>query len=194
MYDETGKEIQMSGDMGVNSEKKHFKGNIFLIGFMGTGKSTVARAFARYHGMDIIEMDEMIEERHAMSIADIFKQRGEEFFRQEETGLLREIRDKNNKIVSCGGGVPLREENVEEMKKSGKVVLLTATPQTILERVKDGNNRPLLENNKRLEAIAELLQQRKEAYERAADIVVSTEKKTVREICQEVMEKIEREG
>lgn len=178
----------------MNKEKKQFDGNIFLIGFMGTGKSTVARAFAKYHAMDVVEMDERIEERNVMSISDIFKHRGELFFRREETELLREIGTQKNKIVSCGGGVPMREENVAEMKKSGKVVLLTATPQTVLERVKDGHNRPLLENNKQLETIEELMGQRKTAYEKAADIVVSTEKKEALEICQEIMEKINREG
>ena len=122
--------------------------NIFLIGFMGTGKSTVAACLSNDYGMEIIEMDQMIVEREEMSIPDIFAQKGEPYFRDAETNLLIEIQSKENAVVSCGGGVALREKNVEEMKKSGKIVLLNAKPETILERVKDDDNRPLLRGNK----------------------------------------------
>ena len=89
----------------------------FLIGFMGVGKSTVSKALQRTFAMDVVEMDEIIAKRNGMSISEIFELHGEEYFRNEETELLRESRAKKNMIVSCGGGVPMRQVNVDEMIK-----------------------------------------------------------------------------
>ena len=167
-----------------------FDFNIFLIGFMGVGKSTISSALESTFAMDVIEMDEIIAKQNGMSISEIFELHGEEYFRNEETELLRESRSKKNMIVSCGGGVPMREVNVQEMKKSGKVVLLTAKPETILERVKGNHDRPLLENNKNVDYITELMEKRRPAYEAAADIVISTDGKTAYEICEEIITKV----
>lgn len=84
----------------------------------------------------------------------------------------------------------MRERNVAEMKKNGKVVLLTAKPETILERVKNDHGRPLLEGNKNVEFIADLMEKRREKYEAAADIVIETDGKTKQEICEELIQKI----
>ena len=97
--------------------------NLYLIGFMGSGKSTVARELQTAHGMKLVEMDEQIAEDAGMSIPDIFATRGEAAFREMETELLREIGRGANTVISCGGGVAMRPENVELMKKSGKIVL-----------------------------------------------------------------------
>lgn len=164
--------------------------NIFLIGFMGSGKSTVASCLSKDYGMEIIEMDQIIVEREGMSIPDIFAQKGEPYFRDAETNLLIEIQSEENKVVSCGGGVVLREKNVEEMKKSGKIVLLNAKPETILERVKADDNRPLLHGNKNVEFISNMMEQRRLKYEGAADFVVQTDGKTADVICKEIIEKI----
>ena len=93
--------------------------NIFLIGFMGSGKSTVASCLAHNYNLNIVEMDQMIVEQEGMSIPDIFAQKGEAYFRDAETELLIAIGKEQNKVVSCGGGVVLRERNIAEMKKSG---------------------------------------------------------------------------
>lgn len=167
--------------------------NIMLIGFMGTGKSTVAACMNREYGMDVVEMDEVIAAREKLSIPEIFKNYSEEYFRDAETKLVMELKDKDNKIVSCGGGVVLRDKNVEEMKKAGVIVLLTATPQTILSRVRDDENRPLLQGNKNVDAIQKLLEARSTRYMEAADIVVSTDGKSASEICCEIMEKMQEE-
>ena len=129
------------------------KKNIFLIGFMGAGKSTVARYLHRQQGMNWLEMDKEIERKEGMPVSEIFRLRGEEYFRERETELLLSLADKENTVVSCGGGVPLRACNVEAMKKSGIVVFLTARPETILDRVKDSHERPLLEGHKDVEYI-----------------------------------------
>ena len=110
-----------------------------------------------------------------MSISDIFETYGEEYFRNMETNLLIEMQEKKNVIISCGGGVAMRERNVAEMKKNGRVVLLTAHPQTILDRVKDSDDRPLLNGHKNVEYIEQLMEARREKYEAAADIVVDTD-------------------
>lgn len=162
--------------------------NIFLIGFMGCGKSAVSTYMSKEYGMDIVEMDEEIVRRERMSIPQIFEEKGEAYFRDAESQLLQEIETQNNKVISCGGGVILREKNVESMKKSGKIVLLTAEPETILERVKDDDNRPLLKGNKNVGYIKELLEKRYPYYKKAADIVVKTDDKMIEDICKEILE------
>ena len=168
--------------------------NIFLIGYMGTGKSTVAAYMAKQYGMEVLEMDQMIVDREGMSISDIFAKHGEAYFRDIETKLLIEIQTQENKVVSCGGGVVLREQNVEEMRKGGSIVLLSAKAETILERVKDDHSRPLLQGNKNIEFINDMLEKRRPKYESAADIVIETDAKQVADICNEIFEQIEREG
>lgn len=167
-----------------------FNYNIVLIGFMGTGKSTVSFYLKKAFGMEVVEMDQIISERQGMSISDIFETYGEAYFRDLETELLIEMQSRTNVVISCGGGVPMRERNVTEMKKNGKVVLLTARPETILERVKNDHGRPLLEGNKNVGFIADLMEKRREKYEAAADITIETDYKTKQEICEELIQKI----
>lgn len=140
--------------------------------------------------MDIIEMDQIIEKREHMSVSDIFEVKGEEYFRNLETELLIETQGRKNTIISCGGGVAMRERNVEEMKKNGRVVLLTAKPETILERVKENESRPLLEGKKNVEDIQNLMEKRRARYEAAADVIVATDDKTVLQICEELIQKL----
>lgn len=164
--------------------------NLVLIGFMGAGKSTVAQNLSSLFSMEIVEMDQVIAQREGMSIPEIFASRGEEYFRNLETNLLKELQSQKNKIVSCGGGAALRPENVAEMKKNGKVILLTASPETILERVKSDNSRPVLNGKKNVEDIAALMEQRREKYEAAADLIISTDSKTIQEICREIIQNL----
>lgn len=168
--------------------------NVFLIGFMGSGKSTIASYLAENYGMEIMDMDQLIVEREGMAIPDIFAQKGEPYFRDAETSLLIEIQGEQNKVVSCGGGVVLRDENVQAMKKSGQVVLLNAKPETILERVKDDDNRPLLWGNKNVQFIRDMMEKRQPKYEAAADLVIHTDGKSADEICKEIIEMINKTG
>mgnify|MGYP000260234721 FL=1 len=165
--------------------------NIFLIGFMGAGKSTISDYLSTMFDMKLVEMDQEIVEREEMSIPDIFATYGEEYFRNLETNLLKELQEGENCIISCGGGVAMREQNVVEMKKNGRVVLLTATPETIYERVKDSNDRPVLNGRKNVKGISELMEQRREKYEAAADIVINTDDKTVLQICEELVQRLQ---
>lgn len=166
------------------------KDTIFLIGFMGAGKSTIAECLRQNYGRRVVEMDQRIEEQEQMAISKIFEEKGEDYFRGLETKLLQELQGQNNLVVSCGGGVPLRTCNVEVMRKSGYVIFLTAKPETIYQRVKNSHNRPLLENNKNIPFITSLMEERRRWYEAAADYLVATDHRTAEEICREIIEKI----
>lgn len=163
--------------------KKH----IYLIGFMGTGKSTVSRRLKKRLQVKEFEMDAEIVREAGMSINEIFKQCGEECFRERETQLLQKISYLPPCIVSCGGGAVLRQENVELMKKSGIIVLLTASPQTIYHRVKNSKDRPILNGHMDVDYIAALMEKRRVVYEAASDISVSTDGKTPEQIAEEIL-------
>ncbi len=163
------------------------KKNIFLIGFMGAGKSTIAKALQRELDMSLVEMDARIVEEQGMSINEIFDRYGEDRFRDIESRLVLEICKEGDCVVSCGGGVVVRPQNVETMKKNGKIVFLTATPETIYERVKNSTDRPVLNGHMNVEYIAALMEKRRALYEAAADIRIATDGKTRNEICREIM-------
>lgn len=161
--------------------------NIFLIGFMGAGKSTIAKELQGKLHMNLVEMDARIVEEQGMSINDIFAKYGEDHFRDIESQLVLDIGSEGNTIVSCGGGVVVRSQNVENMKKSGKIIFLSATPETIYERVKHSTDRPILNGNMNVEYIATLMEKRRALYEAAADVKISVDNKTVADVCDEIV-------
>lgn len=162
--------------------------NIFLIGFMGSGKSTVASCLSNFCGMKVLEMDARIAEQEGMSIPNIFAQKGETYFRDAETRLLTEIEPNQGLVISCGGGVVLREENVRKMREKGCIVLLAATPETILERVRGDRNRPLLSGKQDVSSIHGMMESRRLRYEAAAEYTIQTDGKSAEEIAKEIME------
>ena len=164
------------------------KGNLFFIGFMGVGKSTIARMVAKEINARLIEMDETIEAEEGSSINEIFAAKGEEYFRDLETALIERISEQEGMVVSCGGGAVLRPQNLELMKKSGKIIYLSATPETIFRRVRYSNNRPLLRDNMNVEYITQLMERRIGIYEQAADVIIVTDDKNKPEILAEVLE------
>ena len=161
--------------------------NIYLIGFMGSGKSSAAGYLHRTQNMPLYEMDEMIVRKENMAIPEIFASKGEAYFRDLETEVLKEAAAEDSAVVSCGGGVVLRDLNVEIMKKSGKIILLEASPETILNRVASNHNRPLLEGKKNVKDIQKMMDERRTAYETAADIHIKTDGKSVKQICREIV-------
>jgi len=167
--------------METNKQK-----NIFLIGFMGCGKSTIARLLAEETTLELVEMDETIEKEENRSINEIFATDGENYFRDLESQLIVRIADKGGMIVSCGGGAILREENVWNMKKNGTVIYLSATPETIYQRVKNSTNRPLLNGNMNVGYIGELMSKRVDKYEHAADVTICVDEKSKLQILEEV--------
>ncbi|WP_312654076.1 shikimate kinase [Aminipila sp.] len=168
----------------------NFNKHIYLIGFMGTGKSQVSKELGDVMELKVLDTDTFIEDISGISIPEIFEQKGEDYFRTIETKVLQKIATSDSSIVSCGGGIAVKDENVEIMKKSGKVILLTASAENIYIRVKSDTQRPLLKNNMNVKYIEGLMKKRQAAYEKAADIIVNTDDKDILQICQEIVLKL----
>lgn len=161
--------------------------HIFLIGFMGCGKSRNGSRLAYMTGAKLMEMDQEIVNQQGMPIAEIFEKCGERYFRDLETELLKKLKDRNPMIISCGGGVVLRDENVRLMKEMGTIVLLTAEAETIYQRVRTSTARPILNGNMNLDYIRELMDKRQSKYEAAADVTIATDGKQSEDVCKEIM-------
>ncbi len=168
--------------------------NIVLIGYMGSGKSSIAACINKLTGMKTFEMDALIEEREHMTISEIFEKHGEQYFRDKETALLSELTGMENVVVSCGGGTPLREENRDILKKAGVVVWLKADANTIYERIKNAKDRPLLNGNMTVSHIKEMMESRKDKYEACAGFCIDTDGLTPDEIARLIIEKTEAES
>lgn len=169
-----------------------YRGNIYLIGFMGCGKSTVSNFLSLKLGIPEIDTDIRIEEEQGLEIADIFDKYGEDYFRGLENKLLEKMMGEKNCIVACGGGMAVRDDNVVMMKKSGIVVMLTAEAKTIYNRVSHSDSRPLLKNHMDIEYIKELMSKRIDAYTKAADIIIRTDEFNPREIAEQISRRIMR--
>lgn len=156
---------------------------LYFIGFMGSGKTTISKTLCKKTGAKWIDVDREIEKAEKRKITDIFAQDGEDYFRQVETKTLREIANRpQSLVVSCGGGTPLRDENIEIMRQSGEIIWLSAAPQTIFEHVRYSKNRPILNGHMNVAYISELLEKRLPYYEKAGDFVVKTDGRSVDEI------------
>jgi shikimate kinase len=122
-----------------------------------------------------------------MKIHEMFDLYGEAYFREIETKAVYEIQDRKNTIFSCGGGVVLRKENIEALKRNGLVVLLQAEGETIYERIKDDCTRPLLKNQMAVSTIVQRIGERKQKYHDAADFIIDTNDKDIPAVCQEIV-------
>ncbi|XOB66029.1 shikimate kinase [Deferribacteres bacterium DY0037] len=164
--------------------------NIYLIGFMGTGKSSVGRLLAEDLGASYVDTDQMVIEKTGREITNIFEEDSEEDFRRLETEVLSEVVDKENLVVSTGGGIVVTMGNLEAMKQTGFVVTLIADANTILERISsDETCRPLLEVEEPFEEIKRLLFERASFYINAHHIV-DTSDITPREAADCILEKL----
>ena len=166
--------------------------NIILEGFMGSGKSTVSELLSDRLSLELMDTDACIEQTEGRSISSIFDEDGEEAFRDMETELLTMIAEDHlrDMVISLGGGMPVREENRQLLKESGKVVYLKASPETIYERVKGDTTRPLLQSADPLARIKELLDKRSAVYDEAADLIIETDGKTPEEIVSEIINEL----
>ncbi len=164
--------------------------NIVLCGMMGVGKSSVGIRIAELTGRRWYDTDIVITDRHGR-ISDIFEYYGETHFRSLETGVVRELADKDGLVISTGGGLVLKPENNELLKRNGKIVFLRATFETLLARVRADDARPLLKDTgKTAERLLELLSERLPVYEAVADCIVDTDGKSVDEVAREILEKV----
>ena len=165
---------------------------LFLIGFMGAGKTSIARRLARSCGLASIDMDTFIVRREGREISDIFAENGEAAFREIETQVLQEIAAMDdNLVVSCGGGIVTKPENLEIMSNSGYVLHLLVTADQAAERITNTSSRPLFDN---IDSARERCIARMPLYEQAADLTVDTAGKTVAQIAGEIKRKLEEEG
>jgi shikimate kinase len=149
------------------------KPNLYLVGFMGTGKSAVGRRVAEKLGFHFIDVDQAIEEEEGLSITQLFDLKGEESFRELERNFIESGHPDSNCVVSCGGGLSVPDGMPELLKKKGVAVCLWATPEVIYERTKENSTRPLLNVTDPLSSIRKLLEQREPRY-RATGNLVST--------------------
>jgi shikimate kinase len=163
--------------------------NIFLIGFMGAGKTSVAGMLAKKLQLSFCDLDETIEKELEMKIPAIFSTHGEEFFRDAESKLLRAVAQRGGQVIATGGGVVLREENWEVMEREGVTIYLKAPAVVLYNRVKNNTSRPLLQVDNPFEKVQELLSTRIPLYEKA-DLIVDTEHITSQEIVKEIIEKL----
>ena len=166
--------------------------NIILEGFMGSGKSTVSELISDKLELELIDTDEAIEEAEGRKISEIFEQDGEEAFRDMETELMEMVISEHMRetVISLGGGLPVREKNRELLKRAGKVVYLRTSPETVYDRLKGDDTRPLLKSENPLARIKELQDKRGKIYEEAADIIVDTDGKTPAEVADEIISAI----
>ena len=164
--------------------------NIILIGFMGSGKTTVGTKLSYRKRVPFYDTDKLIEQKEKRTISDIFAQEGEEAFRKMETALLQRLTKKRSNaaaIFSVGGGTPLREENRSLLHKLGKVIYLKVKPETVYERLKNDTTRPLLQGKDPMEKIQTLMEQREEKYLDVADMVLLCDDLTVEEIVEQII-------
>ena len=143
----------------------------FLCGFMGSGKSTIAKQLAQFSGTEHIDLDDYIVERENNSIPEIFAQYGEEYFRQAEIDSLGELCESKFTVIALGGGTLMRQENISVCKKYGKIIFLDIDFDSCYKRIKDDKNRPLVTKNSENE-LRNIFNMRCDIYKKASDIIV----------------------
>ena len=148
--------------------------NIVLIGFMGSGKSTVGRIVARKLRFRFLDTDKFVEERARMSIPEIFKRHEEAYFRERETAVLESLLGVRHHVFATGGGVVTQPGNIPILRQLGLVVLLKADPEVIYRRVSRNTQRPLLQAGNPRERVLEMMAVRQPLYERAAQFQVDS--------------------
>ncbi len=159
--------------------------NIYLVGFMGTGKSSVGRQLAKDKGCSFVDLDELIELKEQRRIADIFAKEGEGHFRKIEKKMLKQVSSQDGFVVACGGGIVLDKDNIKLMKATGRMVCLSATPEEILKRVSANKERPLLNVREPKKRINLLLKMRAPYYMQA-DKTVDTSGIPVRQVAKKI--------
>ena len=178
--------------MREEEEASFAEPNLVLIGFMGVGKSRIGPMCARRLGYAFRDSDHEIEAQAGCSVAEFFAREGEAAFRALERQVIAELAARRGLVIATGGGTVLDPENVARLRETGRVVLLTATPRAILQRVGDPKTRPLLANSPDpLKRIRELLAQRTPCYEKAAHYTLSAMKKTPGKITSEILALLE---
>ncbi|MCI7812647.1 MAG: shikimate kinase [Lachnospiraceae bacterium] len=165
--------------------------HIILIGFMGSGKTSVGHHLSEALSLPFLDTDEEIEKNSQMKITDIFSQYGERYFRNLETETLEKLsEDQDRKVISVGGGLPVEKVNQPYLKEMGSVIFLEAKEDTLVTRLQGDTTRPMLKGADLRERIRTLMAQRQEAYDKVADFHIQTDEKTFEEIIEEIVRKM----
>lgn len=166
--------------------------NIILIGMRGSGKTTVAKLLSQKLNKEYVELDELVVKRVGLTIPEIVEKYGWDFFRNKESEIVKEISSSDSKIVSTGGGVVTRPQNVDALKRNGLFIFLNASLETLIKRVGENLHRPALTNKKTLrEEIEEILKQREKQYKKAADEVIDTDDLNPIEVTDKIISRME---
>ncbi len=164
--------------------------NIALTGFMGSGKSAVSKTLGRLTGYHVVDVDSEVQDQAGKTIQEIFDSEGEQAFRDMEMKAVARIAEGKNQIISTGGGVVLKRENMDALRRGGVIVNLKVSAETVHERTRHNSHRPLLQVDDPLERIRQMLAEREEFY-KDADIVIDTDDMSVMQVAEEILESIE---
>jgi len=160
--------------------------NLYFVGFMGVGKTTLTEATGKLRQIPYVELEDRIFEAEHMTADQLFADRGEAGYRDAETAALRKVAEEQGVLVSCGGGIVLRPENVELMKRTGRVIWLNCSAEEILRRLRDDDTRPLLRGKKTAAEVEKMMAGREALYRSAADLYICTEGKTKEQLAEEI--------
>ncbi len=166
--------------------------NIVLIGFMGTGKSTVGKILAKKMNRALVDIDHLIEEKEKRKIFEIFEKEGEDYFRRLEKKVILDVASHSGQVITTGGGAVMDAENLAALRSNGLLVALTATPETIYRRVKDARHRPLLKSQDVTGEIRRLLEARTPVY-KTADLCFASDGQTGPQVAARILEALEKE-
>ena len=162
--------------------------NIYLIGMMGSGKTETGKVLADLLDYAFVDLDVEIQAKEGCSIPEIFAGSGEPYFRDVESSVLEHFSKKAKQVIATGGGIVLREENARRMKKTGKVVLLKASAESLWQRVRYSKDRPLLNKPDPFGALQQILSDREIFYEKACHFSVLTDGKIAEDVASEIRE------
>ncbi len=165
--------------------------NIIMVGFMGSGKTTVGRILAKKIGYEFFDTDKYIEKKEQMTINEIFATKGEPYFRALELEVAKEISTSENKVIGTGGGMVKNDEIMRLLKANGIVIYLKASPGKIAHNLRNDDSRPLLAGGDKYGKIKALLAQREPLYIKAADIIINTDRKVPKSAAMDIIDKLE---
>ncbi len=165
--------------------------NIVLIGYRGTGKSSVAQILAQRLKWPVISTDAEIVKKAGLTVPNIIQNRGWDYFRDVESKICQRLGGKDRTIIDTGGGAVLRGENVEALRQRGRVFWLTAEVATIMERIKNSKERPSLTQKKSyVDEVEEVLRERLPLYKAACDQIIPTDDRTLEEVADDIQSKM----
>lgn len=156
----------------------------------GAGKTTIAKLLSKKLQKEVVETDDLVAKKAGMTIANIVKNNGWDYFRNLESEVIQDIAEKNNIIISCGGGVVVKPKNINTLKQNGKIFWLQVSVATLLKRIGNDNNRPSLTGRPQKEDMEIVLKERYEMYKKAADKIIDTEKLSKKEVAEKIIESI----